>query len=67
MKTKFSWFFMTWNVQGLWVLLSLGAALAAICSPKEVSLNVIHILGFLIWLTGFLIEVVADNQKTKFR
>ena len=30
MKTKFSWFFMTWNVQGLWVLLSLGAALAAI-------------------------------------
>ena len=67
MKTKFSWFFMTWNIQGLWVLLSLGAALAAICSPKEVSLNVIHILGFLIWLTGFLIEVVADNQKTKFR
>ena len=67
MKTKFSWFFMTWNVQGLWVLLSLGAALAAISSPKEVSFNVIHIFGFLIWLTGFLIEVIADNQKTKFR
>ncbi len=67
MKTKFSWFFMTWNIQGLWVLLSLGAALAAISSPKEVNFNVIHILGFLIWLTGFLIEVVADSQKTKFR
>ena len=67
MKTKFSWFFMTWNVQGLWVLLSLGAALAAICSPKEVNFNVIHIFGFLIWSTGFLIEVIADNQKTKFR
>ena len=67
MKTKFSWFFMTWNVQGLWVLLSLGAALAAISSPKEVSFNIIHILGFLVWLTGFLIEVIADNQKTKFR
>jgi steroid 5-alpha reductase family enzyme len=65
MKTKFSWFFMTWNIQGLWVLLSLGAALAAISSPKEVSFNVIHILGFLIWLTGFLIEVVADSQKNK--
>ena len=58
---------MTWNVQGLWVLLSLGAALAAISSPKEVSFNIIHILGFLVWLTGFLIEVIADNQKTKFR
>ena len=39
--------------QGLWVLLSLGAALAAISSPKEVSFNVIHIFGFLIWLTDF--------------
>jgi steroid 5-alpha reductase family enzyme len=60
-------FFMTWTIQGLWVLLTAAAALAIITSSERETLGVAGVAGIAIWLTGFAIEVVADRQKSAFR
>ena len=67
MKTKFWWFLMTWNIQGMWVFLSLAAGLAAMTSSEKVETDIFLVIGTLIWILGFSIEVVSDNQKSKFR
>ena len=67
MKTKFWWFLMTWNIQGMWVFLSLAAGLAAMTSNQKLEADIYLLIGLLIWIIGFAIEVIADNQKSKFR
>ena len=66
-KTSFSRFFMTWTLQGMWVFICSSSALVAITSPTGVIVNNIFIFGFLLFFAGFVIEVIADNQKSKFR
>ncbi len=60
-------FFRTWSLQGLWVLVTAGAALTAITSPHKPPLGLLDIAGAALWLSGFVIEVVADRQKRQFR
>ncbi len=65
-------FLLTWNLQGLWVLVTAGCALAVITSPltsggSASEGSALLLLGFFLWLTGFAIEVVADRQKRIFR
>jgi len=67
LKTSFPRFLLTWTLQGLWVTFSLAAALAAITSTVRQGLGVFALVGFLVWLLGFGIEVVADRQKNQFR
>ena len=67
MKYRFAWFLMTWTLQGLWVLLTAGAALAAITSPEDRQIDAFALLGVALWAFGFGIEVVADEQKRRFR
>lgn len=59
-------FFMTWTLQGLWVTVTLAAGMAALTS-EPVPLGPLAIIGAAVWLVGFLIEVIADWQKSKFR
>ena len=66
-KPSFARFLLTWTLQRLWVSLTLAAALAAITAMTRRDLGWIGLLGFLVWLIGFGIEVVADQQKSKFR
>lgn len=66
-KTNFLRFFMTWSLQGLWVLLTLAAALAVITAEDRENVDVFMIVGMVVWLLGFAIEVVADRQKSAFR
>jgi steroid 5-alpha reductase family enzyme len=66
-KPYFFRFLMTWTLQGLWVLLTAGAALAAMTSSVNVAIGPLAIFGLLVWLLGFGIEVVADRQKREFR
>ena len=66
-KHKFAWFLMSWTVQGLWVLLTSSAALAAITASERNDFGIIGIIGIILWLTGFVIEIVADEQKRKFK
>ena len=66
-KTSFSQFFMTWTLQGMWVFICSSAALIAIANPSGVPINIVFILGLLMFVFGFAIEVIADNQKSAFR
>ncbi len=60
-------FLMTWTLQGLWVLMTLSAVLAALTSIGPVLLGPVFFVGALLWLIGFVTEIVADNQKRQFR
>lgn len=66
-KPFFLRFFLTWSMQGLWISFTLSAALAAITTVERKELGVISIAGLIIWIFGFVFEVVADYQKTRFR
>ena len=67
MKKDFWWFLMTWTIQGLWLFLTLAMALAAITSESKMAIDIFAIIGTLIWIFGFSIEVIADQQKTNFK
>ena len=58
-------FFMTWTLQGMWVSLCSACALTGI--TKGVIINNYFYFGLAIFLVGFIVEIIADNQKTKFR
>ena len=58
-------FFMTWTLQGMWVSLCSACALAGIA--KGIIINNYFYCGLAVFLIGFIVEIVADNQKTKFR
>ena len=66
-KTSFSQFFMTWTLQGMWVFICSSAALIAIANPIGAVINIVFIIGLIMFVVGFVIEVIADNQKTAFR
>ncbi len=66
-KVSFPRFLNTWMLQGLWVSLTLAAALAAITTTERKPLGWFALLGVLVWLVGFGIEAVADAQKSRFR
>jgi steroid 5-alpha reductase family enzyme len=66
-KLNFWRFSVAWTVQGLWVLITAGAAIAAITSSYKADFGWIGALGLLLWLIGFAIEAVADNQKRIFK
>ncbi|MBN8582840.1 MAG: DUF1295 domain-containing protein [Anaerolineae bacterium] len=65
-KQSFARFLMTWTLQGLWVAFSLSSALAAITSTIRKDVDAFAVIGFLVWLFGFGIEVLADKQKSDF-
>ena len=67
LKTSFPRFLLTWTLQGLWVSLTLAAALAAITTTTRKGLDIFALIGFLVWVLGFVFEVVADTQKSRFR
>ena len=67
MKTRWAQFLFTWTTQGLWVVFTSAAAIAAITSGAKVSFGVVGLVGLAVWLAGFSFEVIADRQKTTFR
>ena len=66
-KKKFFWFLQYWMGQAAWVVFTAGASVLAILSPVETELDIIAFFGIFLWWSGFLIEVIADYQKRKFR
>lgn len=60
-------FLMAWMLQGLWITLTAGAALAAMTSGSKDDFGVVGIVGLAVWVLGFGIEVAADTQKSAFR
>ncbi len=66
-KPYFFRFLMTWTLQGLWVLMTAGAALAAMTSGQSQPLGAWAYAGALVWIVGFAFEAIADAQKRRFR
>ena len=66
-KKDFSVFFLTWNLQGLWVLFTLFGALTILTSNNNSNFGILDIIGVLIWIIGFVIEVLSDRQKSEFK
>ena len=64
-KHSFSWFLMTFMLQGMWVFMCIFPALIVISSFNS-EINNYAIVGTVVWLFGFLFEIVADNQKSNF-
>ena len=67
LKTNFLKLLMTWSLQGLWIFVTFGAGLAALSSKKESEFGILDIIGTLIFVIGFSIEIISDQQKTTFR
>jgi len=66
-KPNFTRFFMTWTLQGMWVSMCLLCVLTALSSYSGIIVNNIFYIGLMIFISGFIIEVLADHQKTVFR
>lgn len=60
-------FLRVWMLQGLWVTITAGAALAAMTSGAKQDLGIVGVVGLALWVVGFVIEVIADRQKSAFR
>jgi len=56
-----------WVIQGLWVFITLVPTITLNMSKRNPALGMRDYLGWTIWGLGFLIEVVADMQKSVFR
>lgn len=66
LKHNFLAFLMTWTLSALWVFLTAAAALAAMTSATGKPVAAIGFVGLVIWAVGFIVEVVADVQKSRF-
>lgn len=60
-------FLLTWTLQGTWIFITAGAALAAIMTPNAAALGPLFYVGAGMWIVGMAVEVVADNQKSAFK
>ena len=61
-------FFMTWTLQALWVYLTLLPVMIILTRNTRVGpLHWSELLGWFIWGIGWLIEIIADRQKSRFQ
>ena len=60
-------FLIVWTIQGLWVLLTAACALAVITGGVQKEISLLGYIGIAMWTIGFLIEVIADRQKSTFK
>lgn len=67
LKTNVWFFLRTWVLQGLWVVLTLACALAAMTTDDPKPFDLLAGIGLAIWALGFAIEAIADRQKRAFR
>ena len=66
-KVSSSRFFVAWTLQGAWVVMTSCAALTAILSAEQAAVGAIYVIGSVMWAIGFITEVIADQQKSRFR
>jgi steroid 5-alpha reductase family enzyme len=65
-KPSFIRFLNVWTIQALWVTFTMAAALVAITTTNHKGLDLFALVGLLIWILGFSLEVLADAQKSRF-
>jgi steroid 5-alpha reductase family enzyme len=59
---------MVWMTQALWVTLNAGPIYLMILNrSKDNEIGTKELIGIGLFILGFLLEVIADNQKFSFR
>ena len=66
-KTNPVRFFLAWTIQALWTIMTAACALAIITSNNKTPLDILGQIGIVVWIVGFLLEVIADSQKRAFK
>tara|TARA_B100000029_G_scaffold507709_1_gene592956 strand:- start:678 stop:1544 length:867 start_codon:yes stop_codon:yes gene_type:complete len=66
-KNSFVTFLMFFNISGLWVFLTTANALTLILNNSDLFGDFQFFVGLTIWIIGFSFEVIADEQKRRFR
>jgi steroid 5-alpha reductase family enzyme len=66
LKTSWVRFFVPWTLQGLWVFLTSLAMVVQVSAVKTSVGTWAPVVGAVLWLVGFALEVVADQQKAAF-
>ena len=66
-KPNFFRFLNAWSIQALWVVLTAAPVFVAISTVERQDFSLYTYIGLILWVTGFAIEVIADQQKTKFK
>ena len=67
LKTSSIRFLVPWTLQGLWVFLTMIVVIVINTQANSApALGIWDGIGLSIWILGFSIEVIADNQKTVF-
>lgn len=66
-KQSFLHFLQFWTGQAMWVSFTCIAVYVALISEEENSFTAVSIIGLIIWVIGFSIEVISDSQKRQFR
>ena len=64
-KTPLSLYFL-WIMNSLWVFMTSISMIIIFSSKENYNFGLVQWLGLLIWILGFIIEVVSDSQKSKF-
>lgn len=60
-------FFVAWTLQAVWVIITASAALIIITAPETPPLDMFFWAGAALWVIGFAFEVIADEQKRRFK
>jgi|TARA_Y100000996_G_scaffold122298_1_gene91908 steroid 5-alpha reductase family enzyme len=66
-KQKFSGFLVWWTISALWVFLTTVNALVMIINNVSYHSDYYFYFGLVVWIAGFSFEVIADEQKRRFR
>ncbi|KAG9491809.1 hypothetical protein GDO78_000360 [Eleutherodactylus coqui] len=56
-----------WTMQGIWIFVTLLPSLMLNLEKRNKPLGLMDYCGWTLWLVGFLIEAVADQQKWSFK
>lgn len=65
-KKDFKRFLFAFLLSGFWVFMCLLPTTVIMTSSVLIEFNILIIFGIILWLIGFVFEVVADVQKTEF-
>lgn len=60
-------FLVAWTLQACWVIFTASAALVIITSSEPRPLDAFFWAGAALWAIGFAFEVIADDQKRRFK
>lgn len=66
-KVSITKFFMSWTLQGMWVIFCAFGVWTAILSETGITLGSLEVAGLCVFVIGLAIEMLADLQKAAFK